>query len=156
MLFVVACQPATEELTDEQIATIESELDAVANEAAAGIVAVDADRLLRFYANSEDFTAAMQGQVIRSYATWAEGVRAAFSEFGSIESCAFTDEVKQVLAPDIAVFTADLGCTGTTRSGEPLVLDHTVTSVMQKQDGEWKCVNFSETYPPAETSSEQM
>jgi len=155
MLFVVACQPAAMELTEEQTATIKSELDAVADEAIAAIAAVDIDRHLQFYVASEDLTVAMQGEVIRSFATWADGVRAAFSGIESIESCAFTDKVTQVLSADVAVFTADFGCTGTTTGGGPLVFDHTVTAVMQKQDGVWKCVNFSETYPPPDPSSEQ-
>ena len=155
LLVVVACQPATMELTEEQIATVDAEVRALADEALAAIIAVDIDRHLEFYANSEDFTVTMQGEVLRSFSTWADGVRTAFSQFESIESCAFADEVTQVLAADIAVFTADFGCTGTASGGDPLVLDHTVTAVMEKQDGEWKCVNFSETYPPAETSSEQ-
>ena len=154
MLFAfAACQPATMELTEEQIATVEAEVTAVANEAVAAIVAMDADRHLSFYANSDDFTVAVYGGVLRSFSTWAEGVRTNFSQIESVESCAFSDEVIQVLATDIAVFTANFGCTATVAGGFPMP-SHTVTAVMQKQDGAWKCVNFSETFPPAEASTE--
>ena len=148
-----ACQPATTELTDGQITTIEAEVNAVANEALAAIVAMDVDRHLNFYADSDDFTVAVYGAVHRSFSTWAELVRTGFSEMESVETCAFSDEVVQVLAADVAVFTADFGCTGTAVGGDPLV-GHTVTGVMVKRDGEWKCVNFSETFTPAETSTE--
>jgi len=146
-------QPATTELTDEQIAAIEAEVNAVADEALAAIAALDVDRHLDFYANSDDFTVAVYGAVHRSFPTWAEMARAGFSEIESVEDCAFSDEVVQVLAPNVAIFTADFGCTGTAVGGGPLV-GHTVTAVMVRLDGEWKCVNFSETFPPGETSTE--
>ena len=39
--------------------------------------------------------------------------------------------------------------------GGPLVLGHnTLTSVMQKQGDQWKCVNLSETYAPTAASTE--
>ena len=130
---LAACQPATTELTDEQIATISAEVSAAADAALAAIVAVDVDSHLDFYANSEDFTVAALGEVRRTFSTWAEQVRTAFSQIESIESCAFSDEVVQVLAPDVAVFTADFGCTGTSVGGDPLPFDHTVTAVMVMQ-----------------------
>jgi len=148
-----ACQPGTTELTEEQITTIEAEVNAVANEALAAIVAMDVDRHLNFYANSHDLTVAVYGVVRRSFSTWAELVRTGFSEMESVETCAFSDEVVQVLAADVAVFTADFGCTGTAVGGGPLV-GHTVTGVMVKRDGEWKCVNFSETFAPPESSED--
>ena len=70
ILLVVACQPATMELTEEQIATIEAEVTAVANEALAAIVAMDADRHLNFYANSDDFTVAVYGAVQVDVPSW--------------------------------------------------------------------------------------
>jgi len=155
LVFLAACQPATTELTEEQKAEIVGELRALVEGSKAAIVALDPDRLLRDYEDSEEFTFTIYGDVHRSFSDWSDLVRSAFAQMGSMEGCEHSDEAIQVLALDIAVVTGDLTCSGTASAGGPFLIDHTFTAVLVKRNDQWKIVNLSETYPQAETSSEE-
>ena len=61
----------------------------------------------------------------------------------------------QVLTPDIVISTSMVECVGPSADGSPVVIDHTWTAVWVKGDGEWKIVNFSETYPTTGTAPEE-
>ena len=146
---LAACEPATTELTEEQKAAIADELSASKDANLAAIRDLDADRLLAFYENSEDFTWTLYGSVNRGWSTWAEHVRSAFSGMASVESCEISDDYLQILASDIAVGTGLITMTGTTTAGDSFLIEHTYTTVSVKWDGQWKKINISETYQPS-------
>ena len=150
-MMLTACQPATTELTDEQKAAIEVEFKAFTEDVVSSVLDVDAEGFLNFFDNSADFTLVMGGSVFRSWQSWAEMVRGNFSQLVTVESCDVSDEGVQVLAEDVVVYTADWVCSCTVTEDGPTMdlIDHTVTGVAVKRDGEWTIVNFTETVPQA-------
>ena len=148
LAFLAACQPATTELTEEQKAAIEQEVRDLDDDLIAFAGNAETEGFLSLFEQSEDLTFAMYGAVHNSWSTWDGIVKRGFARIAEaeVERCEWSNRHYQVLAPTVAVFTAVVRCFGPTAAGSPTLVDHTWSAVWAYPEGQWRIVNFAETY----------
>jgi len=151
MLFVVACQPATIELTDAEKAAIADTVNALQAESWDAWRSADLDRALSYMHDSPDFWFALQGQALRGYdesdSFWRDG-------FGTASRLDITisDSRTMVLAADIvAVFEQGAfsvtDAEGMTSPEQPFVMSATWV----RRHGEWGVLYGHESWPVPES-----
>jgi uncharacterized protein (TIGR02246 family) len=150
-LFACACQSSTIALTDAHRTSIEDALRSTYVEVAASVAALDADRFLSFFTDTEEFAFAEFGKITRSRSAFADTTRAHWAALAEVEAFAWGDLHIQVLAPTAAVVTTTFDFTASDTSGNRFVTRPTWTAVWVEEDGEWKMVNVAETFPLRET-----
>ena len=155
MLFVVACQPATMELTEEQTATVTDELTQAYTDANDVISRFDGEAWLGYFESSGDMHFTEHGG-IWSWSMLADTVRTRWPGL-QMTSFAWGELNIQVLAPDIGIVTTTFDETFTDAEGTPTDMIGTFTAVWVRTDAGWKIVNASvrlpqpEPTPPAST-----
>jgi ketosteroid isomerase-like protein len=100
--------------------------------------ALDADGLIRHFANVPEFHIYNDGQRL-SYEVMTTGVRAAFPALRSIEG-GFSDVQIMVLAPDAALLTATFQEVVTDGSGGATRQHGAASWLWRALDGEWRIV----------------
>jgi uncharacterized protein (TIGR02246 family) len=148
---LVACQPATPELTDEQRAAIADTVNAIHAEAWDVWRAADLDRGMEIFHDSPDLLFALEGQLIHGFAS----IRDAFAPtFEGVASQAITIEESQsmVLAPDVVCVTergtfASTDTAGVTGPEATFAL----TVVYVRRSGAWKAMLGHESFPTPES-----
>jgi len=143
---LAACEPATTELADEQKAEITAELLALHDSINLAVLNLDVDGYLALHDNSEDFTWTKHGILRRGWSTLAEESQTVMGAMASADVCEISDTHLQILASDIAVMTGMWTGSGTLTTGDPWYIKHTFTTVCVKRDGQWKIINYSETF----------
>jgi hypothetical protein len=155
LLFVVACQPATMELTEEQKAEIAQELTRLYDESVPIFNQLDQEGWLAYFRNSEALTIAVHGGFYSSYSALVDTVRAHWGAPLASGEIDWGDLHIQVLAPNVAVVTSVFDYTTIDTAGVATPYSGTFTAVWAEQDGNWKIVNMAETFPAPETSNDE-
>jgi uncharacterized protein (TIGR02246 family) len=153
MLLVVACQPATMELSEEQEAEMAAEVNAVNAQYWEAWQAGDFERGMSFYYDSSDLAVAGQGAVEFGYTAVAAKYGPGMANVVSV-AVTLTTSRTMVLAPDV-VCTIEVGtyaATFTTGVTGP-EMGFAFTNVWVRRDGEWKIHVAHESFPPPETES---
>ena len=151
MTVLVACQPATTELTEEQKAEIAAEATAINEVFWDAWRAADFEQGMSYFHNSPDLTFALDGTLIHGY----DGVDATFRPvFAGVVSQVITipDSRTFVLAPDVVCIMESGSYKATDTAGVATPeLGFAVTTVWKHQGGEWKVRQVHESYPPTES-----
>ena len=137
-----ACQPVTNELTEEMKAEIAAEVNALNNESTNAWREADVDRGMSYYRNSPEFTFAVDGQLITGFSTFYDMAHSGFANIAS-QTITVTESQTTVLAPDVvctvaksmSAATDTLGATGPESA-------FVSTNIWMRHDGEWK-IQFS-------------
>ncbi len=139
LLAVVACQPASVDLTDEQKAEIAAEVDSLTNEWWAAWEVFDFDRGLSFFPDGQDIVWAGAGaRTVYSPAegreVWGPGVTGL-----QRQDLEFTNSRTVVLAPDIVWTLREGNGTAIDTTGAVVYEGQFIeTAVWVKRNGEWK------------------
>ena len=148
---LLACQPAA--LTDAQRVAIEGEIEHLYQEQAAIVNALDTEGWLAQFEESEDFTLAVNGEVV-SFAAMAEEIQTQWPNYESAEFAWGDEHYVQVLAPDIACVTSTWEWHATRTTGETEDTQGTWTVVLRKREGVWKIATAAESFPPPPETTE--
>jgi ketosteroid isomerase-like protein len=157
-LTVVACLPATVELTEEQRSAIADEIAARYAAAAEAIRATDVDQWLTFYANSEDlaFTSCIENGTVAMYRSWAARRDTTYAHYAGVSTMdrfEWGDLHTRVLAPNVALVATTYHAEATDTAGAPFAGDATWVALWVKEDGEWKMMSVAETWSQPDTPS---
>jgi uncharacterized protein (TIGR02246 family) len=135
---LAACQPATTELSEEQKAKIEAEVNAIHNEFWDAWRETDFDRGMSYYLDSPEFTFAFQGRMISGYSGVRDFLEPAFANVAS-QTVSFNESRTAVLAPDVVCVSAQGTYSATTTDGVTgLASSFAFTTIWVKRNGEWK------------------
>lgn len=142
-----ACQPASQELTDNLKAEIAAEVELLHGQFWDAWRETDFERGMSYYLNSPEFTFTYQGQMISGYSAFWDFFESAFT---SVESQTISiDESKTtVLAADVVSVTVQ-GTYAPTDTGGVTGPESTLafTTVWVQRDGEWKVHVASNSEP---------
>ena len=149
VLMVVACQPATMELTEEQKAEIAAEVNALQADLWDAWREMDIDRALSFGRDVPEFMFAYEGQ-LWDYAEFEEAARSVSADVES-QTFTITESQTTVLAPDVVCITEQGTNVATDTMGEtgPEVA-FAITVIWVHRDGEWKIEHNHESHPTPE------
>ena len=144
---VLACNPPAEQpLTLDERAAIADTVGQLFNGIAEATSALELDRLLGYYQQSEDFTYVARGQVNRSYETHQEMVN---TQFGGLAGAdlEWLSTYVDVLSRDVAVVTATYEFSATVPSGRSVGSAGTFMCIYVQSDGRWQIQYSSHTFP---------
>jgi hypothetical protein len=146
---VLGCNPPQEEpLTSDERSAIMDTVGQLFNGIAEATSALELDRLLGYYRQSDDMTYVARGQVNRSYENHQEMVN---TQFGGLAEAQleWLSTYVDVLSRDVAVVTATYDFTATLPSGRDLGSAGTFMCIYVLSDGRWQIQYASHTFPAA-------
>lgn len=142
----LGCYPAPEEpLTPSEVASIAETVGERFEEIATATNGLDFDRLLGFYSPRDDLTYVARGRVTRSYAAFAELVRAQFTGVSGA-ALDFSEKHVDVISREVAVVTAQYQFSATLDTGDTAGSSGTFTCVYVLRDGVWWIQHSSHTF----------
>ena len=149
LLFGLGCQPASEQLlTPEDRDAIANRVGQLFNEIPQTTNALQFDRLLSYYRESDELTYVANGRVIRSHEAFADIMDAQFG--GVVEAeLRWLDIHVDVLSRDVAVATASFEFTATLEAGNTAQSAGTYMCIYVLRDGDWKIQYSAHSFPPA-------
>jgi len=109
--------------------------------------ALDLDRLLGLYRNSDDLMYVAQSRITRSYDAYEQIVHAQFDPVAAAD-LEWTDTYIDVLTSDLAIATATFDFTAVLKGGGTANSTGTYTAVYSLRNGEWKIDYSAHTFPP--------
>jgi hypothetical protein len=148
-LAYLGCQPAPEQpLTPGEEARIAEVVGDRFEEIATATNELEFDRLLGFYSAGEDLTYVARGRVTRSYAAFAELLRAQFAGVTGA-NLSFSEKYVDVLSREVVVVTALYQFSATVSTGDTAGSSGTFTCVYVLRDGVWEIQHSSHTFAVA-------
>jgi len=111
--------------------------------------ALDVDRLLAYFEDSDALTYVARGRVIRSYAAFADIIDAQLRGLAAAD-LRFLDTHVDVLTEDVAIVTATYEFSATLRDGRVFPTTGTYTCVFVHENGGWKIRYSSHTFPASQ------
>ena len=108
--------------------------------------ALDVDRLLAYFEDSDTLTYVARGRVIRSYAAFADILDAQLRGLAAAD-LRFLDTWVDVLTDDVAIATATYEFSATLPDGRVFPTTGTYTCVFVREGGGWKIRYSSHTFP---------
>jgi uncharacterized protein (TIGR02246 family) len=135
---VLACQPATTELTDQQRGELAAEVELIHGQFWDTWRETDLDRGMSYYLNSPEYVFTYQGQMVSGYAAFRDLAENAFTGVAS-QTISFNESRTTVLAPDVVCITdqgtyAATDTEGVTGPASAFAF----TTIWVNRDGEWK------------------
>ena len=106
----------------------------------------DYDEYLNYYLNSDEYTFAANGFVVRSWQAFSDTVKAHIALYERAEAKTIKRYI-EILAPDIVILIQTFDWDAIQKSGQIEKMIGTYTTVYVKRDGEWKIINTSESFP---------
>ena len=106
----------------------------------------DYDSYLNYYLNSDEFTFAANGFVVRSWQAFSDTVKAHTALYNRAEAKTIKRYI-DIIDRDIVILTQTFDWDATLISGEDEKMMGTYTTVYVKREGEWKITNTSESFP---------
>ena len=141
------CQAGTDQpmTPDEQTAIAET-VGNLYEEIAIATNALELDRLLGFYLESDDLTYVAQGQISRAYATFVDMV---YAQFGAITGAElhFSEKYVDVVNREVVVVTAKFDFTATLGEGNTASSAGTFVCIYVFREGRWEIQHSSHTFP---------
>jgi len=109
--------------------------------------ALQFDRLLSFYRDSDELTYVARGQVTRSHRAFADLMDA---QFGAVVEAdlRWLDSHIEVLSRDVVVATATFEFTASLTTGDIARSTGTYTCIYVLRDGDWKIQYSAHSFPP--------
>ena len=145
----LGCNPPAEQpMTSDERAAIAEEVHQLFNGIAEATNALDLDRLLGYYRQSDDLTYVAQGRVNRSYETHQEMVNTQFGGLAGSE-LEWLSAYVDVLSRDVVVVTATYEFNATLPSGRSIGSAGTFSCIYVLGDGVWQIHHSSHTFPAA-------
>jgi ketosteroid isomerase-like protein len=111
--------------------------------------ALDLDRLLAYYDDSDALTYVARGRVIRSYADFAEIIDAQLRGLAGAD-LRWLDTYVDVLSDDAAVVTATYEFAATLPDGRVVPTTGTYMCLFVRRDGRWRVRYSSHTFPASQ------
>ena len=108
--------------------------------------ALNIDKMLSFWADTEEFVAAPDGNMVVGYSIFADRQIQKFTEISSVEKVDIDSIHIYVLAKDAASFTFRFNWGMTKKTGEKIESEGTWTYVFKLFDDEWKVVHSTGTH----------
>ncbi len=111
--------------------------------------ALDVDRLLRYYDETEALTYVAQGRVIRSRTAFSDVVNAQLRGLGGAD-LRWLDTYVDVLSGDVAVVTATYELTATFPAGGSVQTAGTYMCIFVRHGDGWRVRYSAHTFPPGQ------
>lgn len=135
---LTACQPATNDLTEDMRTEIASEVNDVHSEFWDTWRETDFERGMQYYLNSPEFTFSYQGKMITGYSEFHEFFATAFANVAS--QTVSSNDLQTVVVGRDAVFITTQGAYSVTDT-EGVTgpeSDFAFTTLWVRRDGDWK------------------
>lgn len=107
---------------------------------------INVEKMLSFWANTEEFVAAPDGKMIIGFSDFATQQRKKLSELSSVDNVEIDNVHIYVLSKDAASFTFRFKWSMTKKSGDKIHSKGTWTYVFKLFNGEWKVVHSTGTH----------
>lgn len=148
---LAACQPAANELTEEQKAEIVAEVELVHGQWVDAWKAADVERGMSFFLDAPELAEVVDGELTIGFSTIRDGWTAAFGEIAS-QTLTLSGLQTMVLAPDVVCATEQgtYAVTDTAGVTRPEV-SYAYTAIWVRVDGEWKIHYGHQSSPTAES-----
>ena len=143
-LCLLACKPASTELTDEQRAAIRDTVEQVWVGMMDAARALDADRIHAAYADNH--VRAENGVIIEDFDSGFAATRQWLPSLRTLEA-AYKNVHFEVLGPDAVVTTMNHDLSWTDSGGTEGEWHSAWTGVFRRIDGEWKIIYSHESLP---------
>jgi len=154
VVFLLGCALASgcshvsqHELTNEEREAVADTVGRLFDQIREATNAVDIDRLLGLYRDSDDLMYVAQSKIARSYNAYEQVVHSQFDPVAEA-NLQWLDTYIDVLTPDAAIATAAFQFTAVLQDGEIVNSAGTYTAVYSLRDGEWKIDYSAHTFPP--------
>jgi ketosteroid isomerase-like protein len=138
---LVACQPGTTDLTEDQKAEIAGAIEQRVEGYMEAVKRYDADWLLNFWADVDGFVYAEDGNLVFGHDAIANPTRDWIAALETVIQAEFSNGHTFVLAPDAACHTTEYQWSVVTTEGDTLSSRGSWTYVFKQFDGEWKVVH---------------
>ena len=145
---LLSCGPSAPptQLSTEEKARIAEEVDATVREYFSAIRALDADRLLAFWADVEGFAMATDGALIVGYEPWADQIRTTVETTSEFTHAELRNPQVYVLARDAASYSMEFEWSKTSVDGVTTSCSGSWTYVFKRFPEGWKVVHSGGTH----------
>ena len=145
----LSCRPVSDQvLTADERRAVADTIGLLFNEIPDATNALDFDRLLGYYRDSEDLTYVARGRVTRSYRAFAELLDAQFRGVTEAD-LRWMDTYVDVLSRDIAVATATYEFTAILEARDTAQSAGTFMGIYVLRDGNWQIEYSAHSFPLA-------
>lgn len=134
-------------LTNEEREAVADTVERLFDQVREATNAVDLDRLLGLYRDSDDLMYVAQSQIARSHDAYERVVHSQFDPVAEA-NLQWLDTYIDVLTRDAAIATAAFQFTAVLRDGTTVNSAGTYTAVYSLRDGQWKIDYSAHTFPP--------
>jgi ketosteroid isomerase-like protein len=142
-----SCQPKAEQpLSSEERRAVADEVGQLFNQIPEVTNALDFERLLSYYRESEELTYVARGRVTRSFAAFSDVMDA---QFGGVTEAnlRWLDTYVHVLSREVVVATASFEFTATLESGDTAQSAGTYMAIYVLHDGQWRIEYTAHSFP---------
>jgi len=146
MLLLGGCRATAADMTADEKAAVAEAVEARVTGYIDAISRRDLDAMLDFWADTDGFVMAGDGQLTVGYAAWAEALRANATDRVTVNSIAKSNEHVYVLAPDAAAYSMAFEWSMTQAAGDTLRSRGAWTYVFKRLDGAWRVVHSGGTH----------
>jgi uncharacterized protein (TIGR02246 family) len=146
-LICLSCRAASQQpLSAEEQVAIADTVDALFEQIPAATNALEFDRLLGYYRDSEDLTYVAAGRITRTHEAFSAIMDGQLG--GAAEAdLRWLEKNIDVLSRDVAIATADFEFTMVLQTGDTARSSGTYTAVYVRRDGQWKIEYSVHTFP---------
>jgi ketosteroid isomerase-like protein len=138
LLFVTACQTPPAEMTEAEIAQIETEVMAFEESKAAAFSTLDPDRLMELWADGEISSVSFGEDRIVGRGEMQAFYENLLPNWAETKLEWLPESTIDVLAPDLVLFQGTARQATTNQEGSSYVQHVHFTELLRKMDGEWK------------------
>lgn len=133
-------------MTEEEKAQVAEAVEARVSGYVDAIRRMDLDWMLDFWANTDGFVMAGDGQLTVGYDTYAQVLRDVVASTSIVNSITKSNEHIYVLAPDAAAYSMAFEWSMTRTSGDTLRSRGAWTYVFKRLNGNWQVVQSGGTH----------
>lgn len=146
-MLLAGCRPNAESaMTEEEKADVVEAVEARVSGYIDAIRRRDIGSMLDFWADTDGFVMAGDGQLTVGYDTWAQVLRENNVTRATVNSIAKSNEHVYVLAPDAASYSMEFEWSMTRTAGDTLRARGAWTYVFKRLNGKWQVVQSAGTH----------
>jgi len=147
LVIIPGCHPASEQvLSPDERRAVADEVGQLFQQIPEATNALDFERLLSFYRESEDLTYVARGRVTRSFTAFSEIMDEQFG--GVIEAnLRWLDTYVDVLSREVVVATADFDFIAGLESGDKARSEGTYMAIYVLREGQWGVEYSAHSFP---------
>ena len=143
---LLSCQNIETPLTEAEKSDIKQEIEQLSIALFESWNNQEYDRYLNYYLNSEEYTFAANGFVVRSWHAFYDTVKAHTVLYSRAEAKTIERYI-DIIDRNFVIVTQTFDWDATLKSGGEEKMIGTYTTVYVKRDGVWKIINTSESFP---------